>query len=172
MVEPFIGMICIFGFNFPPRGWAYCQGQILAIQQNTALFALLGVQYGGNGQTTFSLPDLRGRAPVSQETASGAIGVQEGMPNNTLLTSNLPSHNHLINASSAAGDVAAPAGAYRANTGVFDKEYKTTITAPATVQMNALMVGNTGSNTAFSIMQPSLAVSYCIAMQGIFPAFD
>ena len=172
MLEPFVGMICMFGFNFPPRGWAFCQGQILPIQTNTPLFALIGTQYGGNGQTTFALPDLRGRAPVSQENASGAVGIQEGTTNNTLLISNLPAHNHLINASSAAGDVAAPAGAYRANTGVFDKEYKTTITAPATVQMNASMVSNTGSNTAFSIMQPSLAVNYSIAILGIYPAFD
>jgi microcystin-dependent protein len=171
MIEPFIGMICIFGFNFPPRGWEHCQGQILSIQQNTALFSLLGTSYGGNGQTTFALPDLRGRAPVSQENASGEVGMQEGAPTNVLLTSNLPAHSHLINASSAAGDTAAPAGAYRANTGVFDKEYKTTVTAPTTVQMNASMVGNTGSNTAFSIMQPSMAMNYCIAKEGVFPAF-
>lgn len=172
MIYPFVGMICVFGFNFPPRGWASCEGQILSLQQNTILFALIGTQYGGNGQTTFALPDLRGRAPVSQENASGAVGMLEGAPNNTLLLSNLPAHNHLINASSAAGDTAAPAGAYRANTGVFDKEYKTTITTPTTVQMNASMVGNTGSNTAFSIMQPSMAMNYCIAMEGVFPQFD
>ncbi|HTG55571.1 MAG TPA: tail fiber protein [Niabella sp.] len=172
MLVPFVGMICIFGFNFPPRGWAYCNGQILSLQQNTQLFALIGTYYGGDGQTTFALPDLRGRAPVSQENASGAVGMQEGVPNGTLLLSNLPAHNHLVNASSAAGDTAAPAGAFRANTGVFDKEYRTTVTAPTTVQMNASMVGYTGSNTAFSIIQPSLSLNYCIAMEGVYPQFD
>ena len=121
MLVPFVGMICIFGFNFPPRGWAYCNGQILSLQQNTQLFALIGTYYGGDGQTTFALPDLRGRAPVSQENASGAVGMQEGVPNSTLLLSNLPAHNHLVNASSAAGDTAAPAGAFKAKTRVFDK---------------------------------------------------
>lgn len=172
MFEPFIGMICIFGFNFPPRGWAYCQGQILSIASNTPLFALLGVQFGGNGQTTFGLPDLRGRGPVNQATASGATGVQSGTATAILTASNLPSHNHLINASSGPGDVSAPAAASPAYTGAFDKEYKTTITAPTTVQMNLSMVGNTGSGTPFSIMQPSLAVNYSIAMEGIFPSFE
>ncbi|MCH5715923.1 phage tail protein [Niabella hibiscisoli] len=171
MEDPFIGTLCIFGFNFPPRGWAFCQGQILAIQQNTALFALLGTQYGGNGTTTFALPDLRGRAPVSQDVASGPMGLQEGTSSMTLITSNLPAHNHLINASSEAGNVTAPAGAYRAGTGALDKDYRKTVTGPTTVQMNPSMVGNTGSSTAFSIMQPSLAVNYSIALIGIFPSF-
>lgn len=172
MLDPFIGMICVFGFNFPPRGWALCQGQLLPIQQNTALFSLLGTQYGGNGTTTFALPNLSGRAPVCQATGGGDIGLQMGAPNATLLATNLPAHNHLINAASVAGDVPAPAGAYRANTGALDKEYKKTVTGPTTVQMNSSMVGNTGSNTAFSIMQPSLTVNYSIALQGAFPAFD
>ncbi|ULT44305.1 tail fiber protein [Niabella defluvii] len=171
MFEPFVGMICIFGFNFPPRGWALCQGQILSIASNTPLFALLGVQFGGNGQNTFALPDLRSRAPVNQATASSAMGIQRGMPTMALTVSNLPSHNHLINASSEPGDVSAPVAAYPAYTGAFDKEYKTTVTGPTTVQMNSSMVGNTGSSTAFSIMQPSLAVNYSIALEDL-PSFE
>ncbi len=171
MSEPFLGMICIFGFDYVPFRWAPCQGQSIALQQNAALYALLGTQFGGNGQTTFNLPDLRGKAPVGMQAAGyGNAGIQTGTPTTSLTSANLPAHNHLINASSAPGDAVNPAGAYRANTGVFDKEYKASSTA--TVPMNVQMVGNTGQGTAFSIMQPSLALNYCIALQGDFPQFS
>lgn len=171
MSEPFVGMICIFGFDYNPYKWLPCRGQLISIQQYSVLFSLLGTQYGGNGTTTFALPDFRGRAPVSMQAGSNAnAGIQAGFPTATLMNANLPAHNHLINASSETGDVAAPNGAYRASTGVFDKEYKAT--ASSTVPMNALMVGDAGSGTSFSIMQPSLAVNYCIALEGVFPPFN
>src|SRR5689334_10336146 len=99
--EPFIGSIVLFAGNFEPRGWAFCQGQLLSIAQNTALFSILGTTYGGNGQTTFALPDLRGRAPVGQGQGPGLplvqLGQQGGANTVTLTVPNLPAHNHLIN---------------------------------------------------------------------------
>src|SRR5689334_14491352 len=109
---PLLASIAIFAGNFAPRGWALCNGQILPIAQNTALFSLLGTTYGGNGQTTFALPDLRGRAPIGTGQGPGLsnvdLGQVGGTENVTLLTSNMPMHNHSLNASSAAADVGAP----------------------------------------------------------------
>src|SRR4051794_41596644 len=106
MAEPFIGQIQTFAFNFAPRGWALCNNQILPITQNTALFSLIGTTYGGNGQTNFALPDLRGRVPIHQGDGPGlppvVIGEMAGTNNTTLIVPNMPAHNHLLNASSAA----------------------------------------------------------------------
>src|ERR1041385_1895796 len=98
MATPFLGAICMFGFNFAPRGWAFCNGQILSIAQNTALFSLLGTTYGGNGQTTFALPDLRGRVPVGTGQGPGLPSIQlgevSGEPTHTLIITEIPAHNH------------------------------------------------------------------------------
>src|SRR5215218_9391620 len=110
----------MFGGNFAPRGWAFCQGQILSIAQNTALFSLLGTTFGGNGQTTFALPDLRGRVPVGWGQGPGLsnrnLGEVGGQENTTLTQNEIPTHNHTLNAVSQPGDSSAPAGAYLANT--------------------------------------------------------
>src|SRR6201990_2665681 len=113
MSQPFLGEIRIFPYNFAPRGWATCSGQILSIAQNTALFSLLGTYYGGNGQTTFALPDLRGRVPLHQGQGPGppayVIGEQTGSENVTLLNTEMPMHNHLVSANESS-DTTSPAG--------------------------------------------------------------
>src|SRR5512140_216933 len=115
MSTPFIGEIVMFAGNFAPRSWALCNGQLLPIAQNTALFSILGTTYGGDGRTTFALPDLRGRVPVHPGQGPGlsnyVLGEMAGTENTTLLINNMPAHNHTLNAVSDAGDTAAPAGA-------------------------------------------------------------
>ncbi len=169
-MDPFLGVIMQFAFGFAPKGWALCNGQLMLIAQNQALFALLGTYYGGNGVTNFQLPDLRGRVPIGFGSGPGLpdynIGEQAGSQSVTLSTANMPAHNHIIRATAEAADASSPAGAYFANTGAKDYEYKVSGTP---VQMNPGMMANTGSALPVSIMQPYLVVSYCIALQGVFP---
>lgn len=170
-MDSFIASIILFAGNFAPRGWAFCQGQILSIAQNTALFSLLGTTFGGNGQTTFALPDLRGRVPVHPGQGPGlsaySLGQSGGSETTTLLLSNLPAHSHALNAVSEAGDASAPAGAYLANTGALDKEYKTSGTV---VPMNTGAIGTQGSSQPFNNVQPYLAVNFIICIEGIYPS--
>lgn len=174
MLDPFLGMIAIFGFNWAPRGWANCNGQLLAIAQNQALFALLGTQYGGNGTTTFALPDLRGRTPVGVGTGPGlrtyTQGETVGTSSVSISIGNMPAHNHPIMAASETGDSATPENAFWANTGSADREYKTAPSGGTIVPMNSQMVGFSGGSQPFSIMQPYQTVNYCIALVGIFPS--
>ena len=169
--EPFISEIFMAGMNFAPRGYASCDGQVLPIAQNTALFALLGTTFGGNGQTTFALPDLRGRLPMHQGTGPGltprTIGEQSGQETVTLTSAQIPAHNHVLNAVSEAGDVSAPAGGYLANSGALDKEYKVTGTV---VPMNGNAVGLTGGSQPHDNLPPFLVINFYIAIQGIFPS--
>lgn len=169
--EPFLGEIRMFGGNFAPRGWALCDGQILSISQNQALFSLLGTTFGGDGRTTFALPDLRGRVPVHAGTGPGLtnkrLGAKSGTETNFLTVGNLPSHSHTINAVSADGDESSPAGNLPAGTKLLDKEYSG---ASATAMMNASMVNNTGNNQAVNNLQPYLTVNYIIALQGTYPS--
>lgn len=169
-MTPYLAMIVIFGFNFPPKGWAACNGQLLPINQNQALFALLGTFYGGNGIQTFALPDLRGRVPISMGNTGSQyqIGIPGGTENVTLTTAQMPAHNHLITGSADLGDTANPQNAFPANTGVDDREYK--LAATNAVVMNSRVVNNTGGNQPFSVLQPYLALNFCIALQGIFPS--
>jgi microcystin-dependent protein len=172
MDEPFLGMIALFGFDYAPRGWAACWGQLIPLQQNTALFALLGTNYGGNGVNSFGLPDLRGRAAIGNEQGPGlspyTIGEKTGSETVTLFQAQLPAHIHTIWGTTDAGDTSSPEGAYPANTGVMDNEYRTTTNNK--VVMNSAIVSFTGSGTPISIMQPYLAMNFCIALQGVFPA--
>ncbi|GAB3007347.1 tail fiber protein [Niabella terrae] len=174
MIDPFLGMIAIFGFDFAPRGWATCSGQLLAIVQNQALFALLGTQYGGNGTTTFALPDLRGRTPVGVGTGAGltpyAVGETRGTSTVSLTTGNMPAHNHPVMAVSETGDSATPENAFWSNTGSADREYKAAPSGGSIVAMNGQMLGFNGGGQPVSIMQPYVTVNYCIALQGIFPS--
>src|SRR6476620_7519707 len=130
MSEPFIGEIRIFGFNFAPRGWAFCNGQILSIAQNTALFSLLGTTFGGNGQTTFALPDLRGRVPIHTGQGPGlspvTLGMVPGTEMVTLLQSNMPAHRHPVQAVAGLGNNITPAG----NLWASDAAQQTTIYGP------------------------------------------
>lgn len=175
---PFIGTIQAFGFNFNPRGWARCEGQLLPIAQNTALFALLGTIYGGDGRTTFALPDLRGRVPMGMGNGPGltprSIGQKSGAENVTLSTANLPAHTHAAAATMAAaggqGDQQGPGG----NVLAYDRRETQYSSAAPDVSMNAasvsVSVGSAGNSQSFNIMQPYLVVNYCIALQGLFPS--
>jgi len=172
MASPFIGQITLFAGNFAPRGWAFCNGQLLSISQNTALFSILGTTYGGDGRTTFGLPDLRGRVPIHPGQGPGLsnyiLGQKAGAERVTLTQNQLPSHNHAVNAVAEGGNQASPAGNLPAveSTGT-SKDYSD---AAATGQMNSGMVGNTGGNEAFSVVQPYQCVNYIIALQGIYPS--
>ena len=177
-MEPFIAQIILFAGNFAPRGWAFCQGQILSIAQNTALFSLLGTTYGGNGQTTFALPDLRGRTPIHPGQGPGlsnfVLGQAAGVESVSLLLTNMPAHNHTVTvtprAVSEAGDTSDPTNAYLANSGALDREFKTTGTF---VNMGPSAAGSSsvaGGSQPFQIRNPYLALNYIIALEGIFPS--
>ncbi len=169
--EPLLAEIYIGGMNFAPKGYASCEGQLLAIASNQALFSLLGTTFGGDGRTTFALPDLRGRVPVGQGQGPGLssrqLGEVSGVENVTLLTTNLPAHTHQLSAVSEAGDTAAPSGTFLANTGALDREYKSTGTP---VPMNTAAIGATGGNQPHNNMQPYLVLNFYIAIVGIFPS--
>jgi microcystin-dependent protein len=169
--DPFIGEIRMFAGNFAPRGWAKCEGQLLAISQYSALFSILGTTYGGDGRTTFALPDLRGRVPMHYGLGPGLSsytqGQSGGSETNMLAVANLPAHNHSINAVTADGNTSVPGGNLPAGTKLLDKEYSD---ATATTTMNATMVSSTGGGQAVNNMQPFLTVTYIIALQGIYPS--
>ncbi len=166
-MEPFIGQIQAFGFNFAPRGWAQCNGQLLSISQNTALFSLLGTMYGGNGQTTFGLPDLRGRFPLSAGQGPGLPFYSQGQMGGTesvsILTTNLPSHNHQLLAAEE-GTTDNPSGAIIAGSGT------NAFATSQNVVMSPNSVGPTGGNQPIGIKNPYLCINYCIALVGIFPS--
>ena len=166
MSEPFIGEIKIVSFNFPPRGWAFCNGQLLPINQNQALFALLGTQYGGNGQTTFALPDLRGRVPL-HEGPGHSLGQEGGAVSHTLTLAELPTHAHVANASTDAATAAAPAA-----TRVLARSVGASLYAsPANlVAMAPTSISNVGGSQPHENQQPYAVVNICIALQGVFPS--
>ena len=170
MAEPFIGQIIQFGGNFAIRGYALCNGQILSIAQNTALFSILGTTYGGDGQQTFGLPDLRGRVAIHFGQGPGLsdyqLGQRAGTENTTLVAGNLPAHNHPVYANAGAAGGSRPAGTVLANSG----GASIYAAAPDGTQMNAGMIGNTGSSQPISILQPYLAINFLIALEGIFPS--
>jgi len=161
MAEPFLGEIRIFSFGFPPKGWAMCNGQIMSISQNTALFSLLGTFYGGNGTTTFALPNLQARTPIY--VGNGLIlGEVGGESAHTLSIEEIPFHTHLLTASSAPADQNVTAGTVWAKApGAYDSTL-----GPA---MSAAEVASTGGNQPHNNMQPYLVLNFCIALIGIFP---
>ena len=177
MSEPFIGQIQAFGFNFAPRGWASCDGQLLSIAQNTALFSLLGTFYGGDGRTTFGLPDLRGRVSLHHGGGAGLsnrpIGQRSGVENVVLSTSNLPSHNHTqddstLRAAGNAADTNDPTGNSLALAAVYNASAPTVDMAAGSITNPA--TGNTGNSGAHENMPPFLVINYCIALVGLFPS--
>lgn len=176
-MEPFIGTIMAFGFNFAPRGWAKCEGQLLPINQHTALFSLLGTTYGGDGRTTFALPDLRGRVMIGEGNGPGLsdhrMGAKSGSETNTLIVQNLPSHNHSftghLNANEKAGDSDDPQNAALAVT-ESDNYNSNNVTVRMKEGSVTGEIGHTGNNQPVNNMQPYLALNYCIALQGIFPS--
>jgi len=171
MSEPFLGQLMIVGFNFAPRGWAFCDGQILSIAQNTALFSLLGTTYGGNGQTTFALPDLRGRVPVHAGQGPGltdrTLGESSGQETHTLISSEMPMHNHLLQAFNNGGDQQNPQGNILAASNQIGENIYTNVNPDTTMSPQA--VGLAGGSQPHNNMQPYLVLNFCIAMEGIFP---
>jgi len=171
MSEPFLAEVRLMGFNFAPRGWAFCDGQILPINQNQSLYSLLGTTYGGDGRTSFALPDLRGRTPIHTGRSNGGqdhrLGQKSGEETHTLSSNEMPQHDHLAMASrdnanqpnssnnvlAAAANLYAPASA-----------------SPTRQPLQSATVTHVGGGQAHENMQPYLAVNFCIALQGLFPS--
>jgi microcystin-dependent protein len=164
MSEPFLAEVRIVSFNFAPRGWAFCDGQLLPINQNQALFSLLGTIYGGDGRTTFALPDLRGRVPIHSGN-SHSPGQRGGQQDHTLALDELPQHTHQVNASAQDANTSDPAGNVLAV--VPGRIYHD----PSNLNpLSASSVGDTGGGQAHENMQPYLALNFIIALQGLFPS--
>lgn len=164
MAEPFLSEIRIFSFSYAPQGWAQCNGQLLPINQNQALFSLLGTTYGGNGQTTFALPDLRGR--VSMHVGGGLIlGQRAGEEAHTLTLSELPAHTHQAKASADGPTVTPPTSNFWASNTGFAPYGSAADTA-----MSPQTIGNTGGSQSHENRSPYLTLNCCIALQGIFPS--
>ena len=166
MAEPFLGEIRIMSFQFAPRGWALCNGQLLAISQNQALFSLLGTTFGGDGRVNFALPDLRGRTPI--HVGSGhTLGDRGGEQAHTLSIAELPTHTHVALAANDAGG----GTSITPQNGVLDQRATQAYHgATNLVAMNAASLGNVGGSQAHLNMQPFLILNFCIALQGIFPS--
>ena len=167
MAEPFLGEIRLFSFDFPPKGWAFCRGQFLPINQNQALFALLGTMYGGNGQTTFALPNLIGRAMVHVGGGAPNQGASYGETAHTITQQEMPQHVHQAIANSTAGNANTPAPTMRL-AGASSGEAYAPFSSPQ--PMAASMVGNVGGSQAHNNMMPYMVTTMCIALQGIFPS--
>lgn len=172
MTDPFIAEIRLFPFNFAPRGWAFCDGQILPISQNTALFSLLGTTYGGDGRSTFALPDLKGRVPLNHGQSPGlsprVLGEQGGSEVVTLLQSEMPVHTHQLTASAAAAYSRSPSAELFANESGGVNSYAPLVGNPAALLAGAAC-GPAGGGQPHNNLAPYLVVSYCIALQGVYP---
>jgi len=162
--EPFLAEVRIVGFNFAPRGWAFCDGQILPINQNQSLYSLLGTTYGGDGRTSFALPDLRGRTPMHVGNGHQQ-GQKSGEENHTLAANEMPQHSHQQVATSTSAAASTPGGNRLAAT--TDNIYGA---KSGTGSLNAAATINSGGGQAHENMQPYLAVNFCIALQGLFPS--
>lgn len=168
-MEPLLGSIILFGGNFAPRGWAFCDGQLLPIAQNSALFSILGTTYGGDGKTTFALPDLRGRVAMQPGQGPGLssyqLGQKGGAESVTLTVNNMPSHSHVLNANSDPGNTESPQDNLLAavTTSNYSKD-------AANATMNPASIANTGGSQSFGIVQPYQCVNFIIALVGVFPS--
>jgi len=164
MAEPFLSEIRIFSFNFPPKGWALCNGQLLPINQNQALFALLGTTYGGNGQTSFALPNLQGQVPIHTGNAH-ALGEHAGTSSVTVSQGQMPQHTHFAQASNTAGDVPSATGNVLAAS---DVQVYAPVGSLTSLQPGS--IADAGGSQPHNNMMPYLVLNYCIALQGIFPS--
>lgn len=164
MSEPFLAEIRMVGFNFAPRGWAFCDGQILPIAQNQSLYSLLGTTYGGDGRTSFALPDLRSRTPIHRNDAH-YLGQKGGAETVTLTAAEIAAHTHTTKASSSPGDNPTPSSDILASAELYRDPEATTTTA-----LRSGTVTNAGGGQAHDNMQPYLTLSFCIALQGLYPS--
>lgn len=171
MSSPFVAEIRIFPFNFPPTGWAFCNGQLMPISQNTALFSLLGTFYGGDGKSTFALPNLQGMAPVMWGQGAGLseyfLGQSSGTESVTLLDSEMPAHNHFMQASSDQSDVQQPSPVRSLARSQPGFAYISGVAPNATLAFEALTPA--GGSLPHNNMMPYLTLNFCIALQGVFP---
>ena len=179
MSNPFLAEIRMFGFNFPPRGWAFCAGQLMAISQNTALFSLLGTTYGGNGTSNFALPDLQGRSAMHAGQLTGGsdyvLGEQEGETTHTLIEAEMPTHGHNVNGYTDFGTNPDPNGLYYMRGRYDDGQghsggVQVYATAAPDVGLAPTSVGPRGKSLPHNNMMPYLVLNFCIALQGVFPA--
>jgi microcystin-dependent protein len=174
MSEPYIGEIRMFAGNFAPKGWAFCNGQLLSIAQNSALFSILGTTYGGNGQTTFGLPNLQGRVPMHWGTGQGltprTLGETSGSENVTLLNNQMPAHTHAIAANSGQGDTFSPEGAVNAAALDASQQPLNIYSTAVNTTMAAQSVTAAGGSQPHDNMQPYQCVSFIIALEGIYPS--
>ena len=168
MSEPFLAEVRALGFNFAPRGWAFCDGQILPINQNQSLYSLLGTTYGGDGRTSFALPDLRSRTPVHKGDGY-QLGQKGGAETVTLTAAEIAAHTHAAKASSLAGDQRIPANTVLAAEVPDDLAYREPTAAAATA-LRSGTITNAGGGQAHNNMQPYTTISFCIALQGLFPS--
>jgi microcystin-dependent protein len=172
MMDPFVAEIRIFPFNFPPRGWAFCDGQLLAISQNTALFSLLGTTYGGNGKSNFALPDLQGRAPMHPGQGPGLslhdLGETGGSETVSLLETEMPSHSHGMFGTVEDGTQGTLTNGVTLARSVGGSLYQSN-SSSGLVAMNADALTPTGGDNPHNNMQPYLTLNFCIALQGVFP---
>jgi microcystin-dependent protein len=176
MTSPFLAEIRIFGFNFAPLGWAQCNGQLLSISQNTALFSLLGTNFGGNGTSTFGLPNLQGNVPIGTGQGPGlseyVVGQTGGTQNVTLLTTEMPQHSHPLNADTGVANSSSPTNAlYKSGRvpGSPPVLLPSYTTAAPNTPLNPQTVSVAGSSLPHNNMMPTLTLNFCIALQGIFP---
>lgn len=172
-VEPYLGQIIFVPYSRVPNGWAECNGQLMSISQNTALFSLLGTTFGGDGVNTFALPDMRGRSMIGQGQGPGlsnyVVGQNGGSESVTLLSSQMPAHSHTINAVTSEGNENTPTGNLPADTKILDKEYSS---STANTTMKATMVNPTGGNLPHENRSPFIAIRCLIALQGVYPSFN
>jgi microcystin-dependent protein len=171
MSDPFVAEVRIFPFNFAPKGWAFCDGQLLPISQNTALFSLLGTTYGGDGKTTFALPDFQGRVPMHPGQGPGLslhdLGEEGGSDFVTLLQSEMPAHSHTVQGSNTNSNQQTPTLNFHAGS-IQNKRYAPAATVPD-VTMNAMIITPTGGSLPHNNLSPYLTLNFCIALQGVFP---
>jgi microcystin-dependent protein len=171
MIDSYIGQIMLFGFDFEPKNWAFCNGQLMSIAQNSALFSLLGITYGGDGETTFALPNLQGRVPIHQGHGAGlnpyTMGQAAGTEEVTLMPSQMPMHSHDVTLRVSEE----PANSEFGNGNVFGSALNFVV-PPATEPLSGqgMIVGSAGASQAHPNMQPYLTVNYCICLYGIYPA--
>jgi microcystin-dependent protein len=177
MSDPFVAEIRIFPFNFAPKGWAFCDGQLLPISQNTALFSLLGTTYGGDGKSTFALPNLQGSVPMHSGSGGGPgltqhfEGEEGGSETVTLLTTEMPAHAHNVGrALDQPGNSTTPVASIWAQTGTVRAAVNSYRPGPPTGAMKTDVILPTGSSFPHNNMQPYLTLNFCIALQGVFPA--